>query len=65
MNRSLRLALVVALVVFIGPATLLAQGGDPPCWPPPCIPIDGGLTTLLAAGAVLGGRQLLSRKRSA
>ena len=32
----------------------------PPCWPPPCnpIPIDGGLTYLLAAGAVLGGRKL-------
>jgi hypothetical protein len=32
----------------------------PPCWPPPCnpIPIDGGLSYLLAAGAVLGGRKL-------
>jgi hypothetical protein len=35
-------------------------GGGPPCWPPPCnpIPIDGGLSYLLAAGAVLGGRKL-------
>ena len=33
-------------------------GGDPPCWPPPCIPIDGGLGVLLAAGAILGGKKL-------
>ncbi len=33
-------------------------GGDPPCWPPPCIPIDGGLGVLLAAGAIFGGKKL-------
>jgi hypothetical protein len=35
-------------------------GPGPGCWPPPCnpIPIDGGLSYLLAAGAVLGGRKL-------
>ena len=33
-------------------------GGSPPCWPPPCIPIDGGLGVLLAAGALLGGKKV-------
>ena len=33
-------------------------GGDPPCWPPPCIPIDGGLGVLLAAGALFGGKKV-------
>jgi hypothetical protein len=43
-----------------GPGGGGPPGGGPPCWPPPCnpIPIDGGLTYLLAAGAVLGGRKL-------
>jgi len=41
---------------------LLAQGGppaggQPPCWPPPCIPIDGGLSILIAAGALIGGKK--------
>lgn len=29
------------------------------CWPPPCIPIDGGIGLLIAAGIVFGGRQLI------
>jgi|NOAtaT_6_FD_contig_31_7245978_length_477_multi_2_in_0_out_0_2 hypothetical protein len=45
-----------------------AQGdlGDdpPPCWPPPCIPIDGGVGVLIAAGALLGGRKALELRRS-
>ncbi len=35
------------------------DGGDQPgCWPPPCIPIDGGISLLIAAGAIYGGRKL-------
>ena len=33
-------------------------GSTPPCWSPPCIPIDGGIGTLLAAGAFVGGRKI-------
>lgn len=36
-------------------------GGGPPggCWPPStCIPIDGGLSFLLLAGAVYGGKKI-------
>lgn len=25
-----------------------------PCWPPPCVPIDGGIVFLIAAGVGLG-----------
>ena len=32
-------------------------GGDPPCWPPPCIPIDGGIGFLIVAGIVYGGKK--------
>ena len=37
-------------------------GGGPPggCWPPSsCIPIDGGISFLLLAGAVYGGKKIV------
>lgn len=34
-------------------------GGSPSCWPPPCVPIDGGLGLLLAAGLAVGSKKLL------
>lgn len=37
-----------------------AAGGAPPCWPPPCIPIDGGVVFLLAAGLGLGAKKTIS-----
>jgi hypothetical protein len=41
-------------------------GGGPPCWPPPCVPIDGGISLLFAAGLALGGRKLIkSTKKDA
>ncbi len=40
--------------------------GPPGCWPPPCtIPIDGGLSFLIAAGVGLAGKKFHdSRKKS-
>ncbi|HHZ65225.1 MAG TPA: hypothetical protein EYN51_06975 [Flavobacteriales bacterium] len=32
-------------------------GGNPPCWPAPCIPIDGGIGFLIAAGLAYGGKK--------
>ena len=32
-------------------------GGGPGCWPPPCVPIDGGISILLAAGLGYGGKK--------
>ena len=37
--------------------------GHPGCWPPPCVPIDGGISLLIAAGAIYGGRKLYSSKK--
>lgn len=36
----------------------------PPCFPPPCVPIDGGISFLLVAGAIYGGKKIyeLSKK---
>ena len=32
-------------------------GGTAPCWPPPCVPIDGGISFLIAIGAAFGGKK--------
>lgn len=66
MKHTLRLTLLVALVTFAFTGGIMAQpiGGPPPCWPPPCIPIDGGLSALIAAGALLGGKKALELRKS-
>ncbi len=39
-------------------------GNGPACWPPPCIPIDGGISILMAAGAAYGAKKIYdSRKK--
>ena len=67
MNNSLRFAITLLIVAIPFAAELMAQplGGPPPCWPPPCIPIDGGLSALIAAGALLGGKKALDLRRAA
>lgn len=38
--------------------------GPPPCWPPPCsVPLDGGISILIAAGAALGGKKFYDFRR--
>mgnify|MGYP003640064476 CR=1 FL=1 len=57
--------ILILSLLFIGlSAPLIAQppdpgggGGNPPCFPPPCIPIDGGLSWLLLAGVAYGGKK--------
>lgn len=52
------LNLILANVaVGAGPPGPPGGGGDPPCWPPPCIPIDGGLGFLLVAGVAYGAKK--------
>lgn len=36
------------------------SGTGASCWPPPCIPIDGGIGFLLAAGLAFGGKKMLA-----
>ncbi len=55
-SRSIFTFLLV-LVNFV----LYAQIGPPigpSCWPPPCIPIDGGLGFLIAAGIAYGVKKI-------
>ncbi|MCE3260866.1 MAG: hypothetical protein K0S12_2507 [Bacteroidetes bacterium] len=35
----------------------------PPCWPPPCVPIDGGVSILIAAGAAYGVKKIYDARK--
>jgi hypothetical protein len=64
------LVLLSIFLLFLG--SLVAQPPSPPagattspgCWPPPCVPIDGGISFLIAAGIGLGVKKAYdSRKK--
>lgn len=63
MKKSL---LLLGLFVLIFSGSILAQPPDPGgpgnelpgCFPPPCVPIDGGLSWLLIAGTAYGGKKM-------
>ncbi|UYZ60657.1 PID-CTERM protein-sorting domain-containing protein [Hymenobacter latericus] len=62
-----RAALLVLLVVLAASVSAMAQGpgtGGPTPNNPTEIPIDGGVSLLVAAAGALGIRQLTRRRRS-
>jgi hypothetical protein len=55
MMKSFKILLLFIFVLLI--QNNFAQpgpGGGPPCWPPPCIPIDGGISIFIAIAAFAG-----------
>ena len=69
MNKSVKRAFSVVFFVFItissqaANPTLPTTGIKPPCWPPPCIPIDGGIIFLAVAGLALATKILYNKRR--
>ena len=77
-NKYLGFFLLFLFVFLSTVFPLLAAGppgppgggsGGPPggCWPPSaCIPIDGGISYLLALGAIYGGKKIydISKKKA-
>lgn len=59
MKNTIQFLIILAFVAI--PALLLAQpqapSSGPGCFPPPCVPIDGGTTLLIAAGLAIGGKK--------
>lgn len=65
--KQLAFTLVLFFVVICGQTLLSAPppppSVNPPCWPPPCIPIDGGISALIVAGAAYGAKKLYDKKK--
>ena len=52
-----------SFVAQAAPGPPIGGGMSPPCWPPPCLPIDGGISFLVAAAAVYGGKKLYDHQK--
>jgi hypothetical protein len=69
-NKTCSLLLLLVVLFFLVNVCMAAGPPGPPmgppCWPPPCtIPLDGGISLLIAAGVALGGKKFYnSRKKS-
>jgi hypothetical protein len=55
--------MVASFVVNAAPVSPPGGGTSAVCWPPPCVPIDGGISFLLAAAAVYGGKKLYDHQK--
>lgn len=58
MNHLKKILTLIASTSF---CFLYSQVGPPPnpyCWPPPCVPIDGGLAFLVVAGIAYGVKKI-------
>jgi hypothetical protein len=60
---------IILFIFTIGITSFCLAAAPPPphggagCWPPPCVPIDGGISLLIAAGAIYGGKKLYSKRK--
>ena len=54
---GLLLLAAIMVVTSLGAQPPLSGTTGPPCFPPPCIPIDGGTSILIAAGLIWGGKK--------
>ncbi len=61
--KNLFLLFFVLLTNVILSAPPPPPAGSPGCWPPPCIPVDGGIGFLIAAGAAYGVKKLYNTRQ--
>lgn len=59
------LALILSPIII---SKIFSQPPPPPsgplCWPPPCaIPLDGGVSILIAAGIAYGGKKIYDNSK--
>jgi hypothetical protein len=65
MSRSIRILLNLTLVIVLVCLSVGGYSQDPedPSTLDPAVPVDGGISLLLAAGSALGGRKLFMKSR--
>lgn len=71
-KRHYQVLALLAFVLLTGGIALHGQlpppppppGPGPPCWPPPCIPVDGGILFAVGAAAIFGGKKLYNSLKS-
>lgn len=67
-NRQYKIAAALVLFCVVCAVTMHAQPppppDDPPCWPPPCVPVDGGILFAVGAAAIFGGKKLYNSFKS-
>jgi len=66
--KTIKITVTILLTIFfngVHAAPPPPPGGGPGCWPPPCIPVDGGVVFLAIAGALFVAKKLydFSQKR--
>jgi hypothetical protein len=54
MKKIKLLILLFCLFTFVQTFAQPGPGGNAPCWPPPCVPIDGGISIFVAIAAFAG-----------
>ncbi len=57
--------IIIIILFFFVLKNIFAQPGPPPgpgCWPPPCIPIDGGIS-IFTFISILFGYKLVSKNK--
>jgi hypothetical protein len=70
-KNIIKLSLII-FIVFMPFVSIIAQpqgpgggGGPSGCWPPGlCVPIDGGISFLIAAGLGLGAKKILDARKN-
>lgn len=61
--------LITVLLVFgfqclnAAPAPPPGGTGGPGCWPPPCVPIDGGIVFLMVAAGLYGAKKIYDLRK--
>jgi len=69
-HKGILSILILTGIMFLGTDLLAGPpggggpGGQGGCNPPPCVPIDGGISILIAAGVALGGKKIKDNLRS-
>jgi hypothetical protein len=63
-TKKVAIYLSIFFMVSLGLNSVLAQGGPADDSDIPDIPLDGGLSILLAAGAAYGGKKLYDSKKN-